>query len=395
MRSSRIRGLLVAVFLIFVLACAGHAKGPVAKPFLPDIPEEWTAVYPDDIYPEFEYKGLSPACSNAPGTESDEFFFYVRGGSVNNLVVYFQGGGACWDPITCFTYPVFTPDCTEEDKPVNYRGMFDMADPDNPFRQWSYVFVPYCTGDVHWGANDMEYTGVQYVGGVPQIITHTIQHRGFVNFQVVLKWVEEHFKKPHKIFVTGSSAGAYGALASFPWIKETYPKSQVYLLGDAGMGVNPPEFTEITEQSWNVQLAPWIFETDESPGTPKVWKEVAEYYPDSKVGEFTNAWDSVQISFYNYMFQTLGLEMPPDIGMHWHMKMWEELEVKTQAPNYRYYVADGGEHTILAKDKLYFENSAGGVYFLDWLDAMIKSQGGTRGHGAHPWDNLACDTCME
>ncbi|MCF8095219.1 MAG: pectinacetylesterase family protein [Desulfobacteraceae bacterium] len=393
MKLSRLIGFFIFVVFVFGAAAAGHAKGPVAKPFLPDIPGEWTAVYPEELYPDFEYEGLSPACSDAPGTESDEFFFYVRGGSVNNLVVYFQGGGACWDPFTCFTNPVFTPDCTEDDNPVNYRGMFDLADPDNPFNEWSYVFIPYCTADVHWGANNMEYTGVRIVDEVPQLITHTIQHRGFVNFQVVLKWVTDHFEKPHKIFVTGSSAGAYGALGGFPWIKEAYPKSQVYLLGDAGMGVNPPEFDEVTEERWNVQLPPWIFGEGEVPATPEVWKEVAAYYPHSKMGEFTNAWDGTQIAFYQYMFQTLGIPMPPDIGVDWHMKMWEGLETKTKAPNYRYYVAGGGAHTILARENLYFEDSAEGVYFLDWLEAMVKSQGGTRGHGAHPWNDLECDIC--
>lgn len=52
-------------------------------------------------------------------------------------------------------------------------------------------------------------------------------------------------------------------------------------------------------------------------------------------------WDSTQIPFI-ITVRSLGLEVPPGIGIDWHMKMWEGLEIKTKAPNYRYYVVGGG-----------------------------------------------------
>ena len=378
------------LLLLLTLFTVGNviAKGPAAPPFIPDISENWTPIYPADLYPDFEFEGLSPACSNGIGTESDEFFFFVKAGNVNNLVVYFQGGGACWDPLTCLIYKPFSPDVTLDDNPENGRGMFDLQDPDNPFRDWSFVFVPYCTGDIHWGANDKEYT---YSG-----ITRTIQHRGFVNFQVVLKYITETFAKPHKIFVTGSSAGAYGALGGFPWIKEAYPKSQVSLLGDAGMGVSPPEYTQLSRPNWNTQIAPWLFDTSDSyPTVPEIWNRVAEYYPHSKIAEFTNAFDGTQIAFYGLMFLTIGIPSPPDVQMDWHTQMWEGVDYKSLSPNYRYYVAEGERHTILGTSHFYTESSAEGILFLDWLTAMIMNQGGTGGHGAMPWIDIACDACRE
>ena len=30
-------------------------------------------------------------------------------------------------------------------------GVFDLDNPDNPVRDWTMVFMPYCTGDVHAG----------------------------------------------------------------------------------------------------------------------------------------------------------------------------------------------------------------------------------------------------
>jgi hypothetical protein len=46
------------------------------------------------------------------------------------------------------------------------------------------VYIPYCTGDIHMGANDATYGGYE------------IKHRGFVNFQAVLKYLEDNIDRP-------------------------------------------------------------------------------------------------------------------------------------------------------------------------------------------------------
>jgi hypothetical protein len=64
------------------------------------------------------------------------------------------------------------------------NGIFDQTREDNPFKDWGFVYIPYCTGDLHMGANDATY------GNVP------IKHRGFVNFQAVLKYLEDNIDRP-------------------------------------------------------------------------------------------------------------------------------------------------------------------------------------------------------
>ena len=91
-------------------------------------------------------------------------------------------------------------------------------------------------------------------GGLDQ----TIKHRGFVNFQVVLRWVEDNFSWPQKIFVTGSSAGSYGAIMAFPYIKEAFPWSKAYVLGDAGNGVTGGTFQTESIDNWDIQMPQWI-----------------------------------------------------------------------------------------------------------------------------------------
>ena len=55
------------------------------------IPNEWTKITPGPT--NYMGRDLTPICSGFPGTDPT-FSFFVKGGYVNNLVVYFQGGGS-------------------------------------------------------------------------------------------------------------------------------------------------------------------------------------------------------------------------------------------------------------------------------------------------------------
>ena len=111
--------------------------------------------------------------------------FFARRGTVNKLLVYFQGGGACWDSVTC-SIGACAPTADASDNPALLNsGLADTSNPANPFRDWHAVFVTYCTCDVHWGDATFTHTD----GG--QSIT--IEHRGAVNAQVAEKYAREHF----------------------------------------------------------------------------------------------------------------------------------------------------------------------------------------------------------
>ena len=54
-----------------------------------------------------------------------------------------------------------------------------LTDPAAPEHGYTHVYVPYCTGDLHWGN-----ATVRYQGGV------TIEHRGAVNAQTAVDWLQ-------------------------------------------------------------------------------------------------------------------------------------------------------------------------------------------------------------
>ena len=356
------------------------------------LPDVWTEI--DPAADGFTYQGLAPACSNAPETLDDVFTFFVKGGKKNNLVVFFDGGGACWDCMNCIFAPTYTQYQNEElsmfSDDMAGRGIFDQTRKDNPFKDWGFVFIPYCTGDLFWGANDHPYfAGTNPLTGLP--IFATIKHRGFVNFQAVLDYLEKNTNYPGKIFVTGSSAGSYGATMAFPYIKEAFPWSNVHLLGDAGNGVLGGTFQTDGIYNWNVQLPDWIFPDgyDPSMSMIDVYTAIAAEYPWSRFAQYTTAYDWNQTFFYNVM---LYIDYPgmwdlwPLVWCDWHDQMIDLADGTAAAPNYRYYIAAGDDHTIMGYSKFYTEES-GGMSYADWVRAMIKTP--------NKWENQECEDCGE
>lgn len=395
-RSTYIKLMVIVIFSLFIVLNA-FAKDPQWKPFPHHIPQVWTKVTPGPTV--YMGRHLHPQCSGFPGT-NPEFSYFVKGGPINNLVVFFDGGGACWDTMNCIYYPTYYPTVNETVQGLTAAGgIFDTDNPANPFKDWNFVFIPYCTGDIHWGSNDKQYPDYLYkYGGV----NFTIHHRGFDNFLVVLKWINEHFSRPHEIFVTGSSAGSYGAMLAFPYIQEAYPESKASILGDAGFGVVSEDFHNNYINNWGIQqnLPHWIpgFKRPFSEySNGQMYRMIAHYYPHRKIGQYTTAWDGTQAYFYNVMLNTFdptkwSSPPPQEVWCNWHHQMIEYADLAAKAPNYRYYIGAGTDHTIMGDDKFFDEDSAG-VPFVDWINAMVGNQGGTHGHGGIPWKNVECVDC--
>lgn len=403
MRKSRYIKIAAIFLATMLLASVSFAGKRCPSSLVPDIPSVWTEIVPIEVYPDFEYNGLKPGCAACPGC-NPEYSFFVKGGIKDNLVIYFEGGGACWDSMNCLYAPTYTQEVnvTADDLNNYTSGIFDTDNPNNPFNGWYYVFIPYCTGDIHWGAADTVYQ--DYLDQIPGVNSWTIHHRGFVNFQVVLKWVTDNFLWPRKIFVTGSSAGGYGAIMAFPYIKQAFPFSRVYVLGDAANGVIGEDFQKSSIYNWNIQIPTWIpgFENGYTPDITMedVYVDIAHYYPFSKLAQFSSAWDWNQTFFYYVM---LDLYNPgnwqtgwPSVWCDWHNQMYTYVhETADQAPNYRYYISAGQYHTIMGSPQFYTENSAGELYNV-WVRAMVRNPFGVFGGFLQgKWKNLECEECQD
>ena len=143
--------------------------------------------------------------------------FYSRESTTSdNLMVFFNGGGACWFGQACdlesepnIHFPFADMD---QNNPGLGSGVFELENPDNPFADYDMVFIPYCTGDVHIGSGERDYT---YTNADGEETTVTTFHNGYENVSVVLNWTYENFSSPESVLVTGSSAGAIGVIILF------------------------------------------------------------------------------------------------------------------------------------------------------------------------------------
>lgn len=384
-RSSPWRALLASIALFAALPMSAAAS-------------EWRKVENLTTIKGADGNMHTAQCSGYPGTDG-KFSFWAKKGKSDNLMVYFEGGGACWDGLTCslpFGSPgggFYSAAIDPLTDPNQFDGVFKSSNTKNPVKDWSVVYIPYCTGDLHAGS-----TVTTYAPPWQPSAQFNIQHRGFDNFMVVLDWMKKNIDAPKNMLVTGVSAGGYGASINFPWLARAYPKAKLNVLADSSQGVTVPAFdgAPFGRNSWNPQFASWVW-----PGAAagisgsELLRVATQKYPEAKISQFTPSFDGVQIFFYGAMKQLYG-----DPGacanpaVDWYQQMSTKLvSYASTLPNFRYYVAGGQYHTILATPGFYTENSAG-VSFSEWLGDMVGNRGGRHGQGGGDWRNVACPTCL-
>jgi hypothetical protein len=341
-------------------------------------------------------KSLQPVCMDG----LSPYAFFVKRGSVNKLVMYYQGGGACWEQLTCGYYaPGIPPTCKttvdQSDNPNNQSSGFgNLSNSSNPFKDWNIVFVPYCSCDIHYGDAVQDYINFD-----PAKPVHVVHH-GFHNAKVAEKWAREHFVNPDMVFVTGSSAGAYGAVYNAPLLEKVWPASQFRVLGDAGNGVITSDFLKNEFPKWNFRAnlptkIPGLlgsFSGDSPTGMVGYMEAVAAYFPNTKWANYATAFDGGvggQTGFYNIMLHGNA----PGAALTW----WEgSCQFNTQmvqqandtytavhatsADNYRYYIGNGSRHTMWGSDKVYTDTSGGVQLIVDWINAMLT--------GGPDWGNV-------
>ncbi|MDT4330319.1 pectin acetylesterase-family hydrolase [Methylomonas sp. MED-D] len=340
---------------------------------------------------------IHPSCAFEDG-----YKFYLKPGNSEKLVVYFNGGGACWNYSTCSTafgndpsQATFIPSTNLANNPATWDGLLAIDNPSNPYKDWTIVFLPYCTGDVFIGAKETVYSNPQLSpnNAVPDVFT--VHHRGFDNFLYVMNYLDSRYRHLDKILVSGSSAGGYGSTLNYPWIKKILGRNaKTSLVSDGSIGVLTDEFIQDslfgTNTSWSIEqtLHPALRRlskvTEGLNFIPSALRILANQYPEDRFSQYTNAYDYVQAIFWNLM-QPIPQPLP-DLAT-WSTRMLEmTVANQTNLPhNYRSYIDPGCDHTILSYSEFY-TSALEGISFLDW----IKTQTGESYSKKHRWRNLSC-----
>jgi len=326
--------------------------------------------------------------------QGSEYRYFAKRGSVNKLLMYYQGGGACWDNLTCGGTPITGAICktsTATDDPnALSSGFADLSNENNPFRDWNVVIVSYCTCDIHFGDATQDYGNV------------IVEHKGYHNSKVAEKWAREHFVNPEEVFVTGSSAGAYGAWFNAPLLHEVWPASQIHVLADAGNGVITTDFLNNEFSNWNFVAnlpdIPGVLEAiTTGDGMPAYTEAVAKWAPKTNWAHYSTKFDGGQggqTGFYNVMLlgSPLGALNWWDASCAFGANALSQSEDTFAAvpDNYRYYFGTGSRHTMFGSDKVYDDTTGGVPTIVDWVGAMLAS--GPDGRDEN-WVNVVCENC--
>jgi len=196
--------------------------------------------------PEFgawvKYEPEGATCS-----DGSPYAFYVDFSETSdNVIVFFMGGGGCWDYESCVgggargaANPNGLPDDYANSHAevagltINVNAIYPLMNDDpavSPMADWNKVFVPYCTGDVYAGSITNTYEDPD--GVEPDAV---FAHQGHTNVLKMTEMLNEMFSDVPKMFVGGCSAGGAGAIVNYYFLRTGIEGVQKgYLLDDSG-----------------------------------------------------------------------------------------------------------------------------------------------------------------
>ena len=172
--------------------------------------------------------GEGPIC-----LDGTPFTVFSRVRDPKRAIVYFAGGGACWQGMYACSARART---TPPDPAGIFVDGFEVDGEwiENPLADWSLLYVSACDGSFFGGDNDVVDPDFS-LGGVRH-------HRGVRNATAALDLARQLFPGIEKVLLAGTSAGGYGVegiiplIARFEWLNFT----RLYAFSDSGPAVFDP-----------------------------------------------------------------------------------------------------------------------------------------------------------
>lgn len=299
-----------------------------------------------------------------------------RASGGEDLFLFLQGGGACWNTGTCVpSLQQFGPVCdygqacpfdvaggqkptavhvlevdpypadgggafAAELASLRSSALFDRTRADNPFRDASYVYVPYCTGDLHAGASTKDYLYKLNLFDAPS--TFTMRFSGAKNMDAYLARLRATLPAVRRIWLTGASAGAFGATLNLDRVQRAFPNAEVHLLSDSGPFVETPHWAE-WNTAWNLQLPVGCADCADG-GFPRILSHLAATHPARRLGLLSYDEDKVVSWFFYAPPGAANLLNPPTADFKANLGALEDRY--DLAANTKYFVVPGTEHVL-------------------------------------------------
>ncbi len=205
------------------------------------------------------YRLAIPA-ERARSSDGSPYAVYLKKGTVNRLVVFFSGGGVSWDGYTAARPITPATLLNGEDAyyfPAVHRylelmngGILAANDPRNPFNDWSFILLPYSTGDFHVGHGTFAYRDRR---GRDRVLYHW----GARNVRAALEVAAPLFGSPEQLLIAGESAGAFGCVAQAPEVLKHFAGCRrIIIYSDSGQ-LFWPRWQEVVRDVWKADPVFW------------------------------------------------------------------------------------------------------------------------------------------
>ncbi|MFN8565225.1 MAG: pectin acetylesterase-family hydrolase [Anaerolineae bacterium] len=313
-------------------------------------------------------------------SDGSDYRIYTRRGESDNLIVHFVGGGACWDSDTC-SKPISLPQLNGfyfsyiwDIFRATLDGIFQTSSADNPFHDWTSVYIPYCTADFHTGTTTQTYP-LDNGGSV------TVAYNGRQNVTEALDWVFATFDDPGTLLISGESAGAFGSTFWAPYIARHYAASDVYHLAD-GSYLQSDQWATIVDQRWKADFPTNFGYTPVGDLTGDAYLSYSQNPPPNVTFLQVNTLYDGVLTYFEAALN--GSDDAAAFREQWSQGMrTSTLASAASDLDYFYFVTDYGmdaetgmtPHTSITA-RLFNTIEEDGVLMRDWLARIVK--GGER-----------------
>lgn len=284
-----------------------------------------------------------------------------------NLMILLEGGGACFDLLSCagaantdgYDETKFSSDA----RGLLQRGILSRGDAENPVADWSFVYVPYCSGDVHAGTNEVGFGGRTFVG--------------YRNFTAFLSRIVPTFPSAELVLLTGRSAGGLGSVVNYPQTANAFGSIPVHAFNDAGAILSDqymdPCLQTTVREVWGLDA---VIPTDcelcscsDGGGLANVYPYAAARYPDRRFGLATSMEDLTIRTFYGYGYSP-ACNFPQNMpGEDFAAGLDQVRDMMSGVDNFHTFFVAGEDHTFTYQSLS--NASVDGVTLATWLGDLV------------------------
>jgi hypothetical protein len=265
--------------------------------------------------------------------------------------------------------------------------VFDRANLENPVRDWNFVFVPYCTGDVHAGTRTNVL--VEGIDGPQQFV-------GRLNMEAFLQRLVPTFPNVERVLLTGESAGGFGSAANALLVQRAFDTVPVHLIDDSGPPMSGAYLAPCLQQKWRDTwglAASMLADCGAHCPDPDDFVfdfalYVARVYADRSSGLIETIHDEIIAGFFGAGLNgctgiPLITPLPADQFEQGLLELRESLR---DEPNFGTYYLPGTTHTWIGSDRFYTA-SVGDASLRDWFADVVQDRGaGVVGPTSEPTD---------